>query len=256
MSKNPQKSARAKSRNYRNPPAEHRFKKGQSGNPKGRPRKDREPVHSALVEVEGEVFFAVEDPANAIILREADRIYRLREGDRFAEISAFEAMVRRGFAAAANGSMQAVRQMLPLVLSAQASRSAAKALAFANALELQRRNRDLLDRCEKNGLPPPDVVPHPDDMRFNPENLTVEYFGPITKAERDYLDGLHDQRPFIEDALRKAEERLAANPQDKNAREARSSLSILCDQIKADEAHWRLRQARKYASSHREGWKP
>lgn len=33
------------------PPAEHRFRKGESGNPKGRPRKHRAPSHSSAFEV-------------------------------------------------------------------------------------------------------------------------------------------------------------------------------------------------------------
>ena len=66
-------------RSYRNPPIEHRFRKGVSGNTKGRPRKKRAFVST---KVDGQPGIGFEDRIKLLAIEEAYRLITIREGDR------------------------------------------------------------------------------------------------------------------------------------------------------------------------------
>jgi len=81
---------------YRKPPAEHRFKKGQSGNPLGRPRKKRvsgrrtDPAFGTQL-------------ADGLLLEEAYRPVTVREGGKTYQIPAIQAVHRAMFVDAVRG---------------------------------------------------------------------------------------------------------------------------------------------------------
>jgi hypothetical protein len=79
-------------RRYRNPPIEHRFRKGFSGNPRGRPRKI-----PALVatKIGGQPGIGFEDRIKSLAIEEAYRIITIREGDRVEKIPVIQAILRK-----------------------------------------------------------------------------------------------------------------------------------------------------------------
>ena len=88
-------------RRYRSPPIEHRFRKGVSGNPRGRPPKIRALV---ATKIGGQPGIGFEDPIKSLAIKEAYRIIPIREGDRTERIPVIQAILRKVAVAAANGN--------------------------------------------------------------------------------------------------------------------------------------------------------
>jgi hypothetical protein len=83
---------------YGRPPAHTRFQKGQSGNPGG--RRKGQPT------------------AQELILREAGRLVKIKNGDKTETITKHEALVRRLWSSAMQGELGAARLVLTVMTSA------------------------------------------------------------------------------------------------------------------------------------------
>lgn len=103
---------------YRKPPIHSRFRKGQSGNPRGRPR-------GAMTSWR----------AKALALKEAYRPVTIKEGDQFFTMPALQAVMRRQVALAAKGNGPAQRAVIEAVQKIESqleARIAAKQIASAD----------------------------------------------------------------------------------------------------------------------------
>jgi hypothetical protein len=96
---------------YGKPPMHTRFRKGQSGNPGGRPRR------------------AAAERAKALVLREAYRNVTVTEGDRAFAVPAIQAILRSQIALAAKGNVQAQRAVLEAIQTIEQENAEAAARA-------------------------------------------------------------------------------------------------------------------------------
>ena len=113
---------RAAFRGYQTPPVEHRFRKGVSGNPNGRP-----PKTPALVstKVDGKPAVGFEDRVKAMAIEEAYRLVVVREGDRTERLPAIQAILRSVAVSAAKGNVRSQQLFVSLVSGAEADRRVA-----------------------------------------------------------------------------------------------------------------------------------
>jgi hypothetical protein len=164
---------------YGKPPKHTRFKPGQSGNPSGRPAGSKNRVAALARE---------RDALEAIILEEADRKIKLREGDREVSMPAKKAVVRSTMNNAIKGSVRAQHLSTRLMLEVESKMEHRRYECAFQALELKKRQQAECDRRIGRGLSTESVLPKPQDIVVNFETGAVEIRGPIHKEEAALFD--------------------------------------------------------------------
>jgi hypothetical protein len=163
---------------YDKPPAEHQFKRGVSGNPRGRPRGSKSSPSSILDS----------QRANVLLLEEAYRPIALREGDRVIELPAIQAVFRAMGVSAMKGNRFAQKTLVELVGKLEAEKTETQTSHFVRMVEYKSTWEREIERCRKAGLPLPDPLPHPDDIFIDARKCTVNVVGPMTLQEKAWFD--------------------------------------------------------------------
>lgn len=171
---------------YAKPPAAHQFQKGQSGNPRGRPKGSRNKKSP------GADFG--NRPAEELLRQEAYRPVTVREGDRVVELPAIQAVFRSMGVSAMKGNRFAQRTLAEMVRDIEAEDRQLKIENLEHFANYKRSWDDEIARCREAGIPEPDPVPHPDDVIINPVTGDVRVNGPKTKEQKQMFDEALERR--------------------------------------------------------------
>lgn len=166
---------------YGKPPTEHKFTKGKSGNPNGRPRgAKKKPNHI-------NTGFGMK-AAEEFLRLEVYRPVTLREGDKVIELPAIQAVFRAMGVSAMKGNRFVQKTLADMVSKMEAEHHANKFELFDKSLDYKIAWEREIDRCRKAGLADPEPVPHPDDMIIDINVGEVRLGGPGTKEQKERLD--------------------------------------------------------------------
>lgn len=173
---------------YGRPPADHKFKPGRSGNPNGRPRKDKAQQQSGAQ-------WGMSTLAAGKALYERVKVTR---NGKTTEMSLIEAIHHRRAADALKGGNRLLQR---------------EVIAEANAYEqkiLDAEVRHYYDMCKKKaegqkliadarseGLPEPELLPHPDDIVLDHDDRTAWVDGPTNQHQLDLQSFIVRLRDYI-----------------------------------------------------------
>lgn len=183
---------------YGRPPIAHRFKPGQSGNPRGRPRgsQNKFPAPS-------------EERLKSLILEEAYRHIQITEGSGQVSIQMAKAIVRSIAVNAAKGQARAQKLFTDLLTQTEKANKALYDEATQTAIEYKIEwERVLLERRRLN-IEVPDPIPHPDDIQIDYSTGMVSLKGPMDKNQKEKWQKLRKRSVDIQEEIKELKTILA-----------------------------------------------
>lgn len=186
---------------YAKPPAATRFRPGQSGNPRGRPRgaKNKTPTLN-------------EERLKDIILQEAYRTIKVRDGEKSVTVPIAQAVVRSLAVNAAKGQHRAQQLFAQLLGATEAANKRLHdewlEVAISYKVDWERE----LERRRQLGIEAPDPIPHPDDIEIDMRTNQVIIKGPMTKEEKATWDMFRQRKADFELELAELRQELIDDP--------------------------------------------
>ena len=186
---------------YAKPPLHSRFQKGKSGNPRGRKKGSV-----------GKIPKLNEERLKSIILEEAYRDIKVNDGNRQVTISMTKAVVRSIAVQAAKGNVRAQRLFTQMLAETERDRKQLYDSYVEVLIDYKITWENEIDRCRKQGIEPPEPLPHPDDIILDFSTGDIRIKGPMTKEQKIKWDKLRQRKADCLESIQEDEKLLREEP--------------------------------------------
>lgn len=188
---------------YGRPPRHHQFKSGQSGNPRGRPRK--KPIKPLS---------HPNEPFKDALLKAAYRRVKTENGP---TVTMAEAVAHSIATRAAQGHFQSQKLFIHHMTNIEKQDRKETEDFFKEAYEYKAKWTQELKIIREAGLEEPELVPHPDHIDFDPLTLSVIINGPVTEEQKKRWDILVARRDEAVKTIKEEKQALkkAKSPEDR-----------------------------------------
>jgi hypothetical protein len=203
---------------YAKPPEDTKFRKGVSGNPRGRPKgaKNKLPALN-------------EERMKGIILEEAYRTITVRDGTKNVTVPIARAVLRSLAVNAVKGQHRSQRLFADLLASVETSNRALHDEWLNTAMDYKIGWERELDRRKRLGImDAPEPLPHPDHVVIDIRAGTATVIGPATREEKAEWDMWVARKADFEAELSELKEMLADETDQ-------GQISFLKEEITRDE---------------------
>lgn len=195
---------------YGKPPKDTRFRPGQSGNPRGRPKGARNRTSNIPT--------LSEERMKTVVMEEAYRTIGIRDGEQLVEIPVIQAVIRSVALNAAKGNQRAQRMFTDLLQTIESENRALYDEYLETFIEYKVEWEREIKRCEKLGTDVPDPLPHPDDIVINMKTGRVEMHGPMTREEKVDWDHARENKVEHDEFIEELEAMIEKRPRDRRLR--------------------------------------
>lgn len=208
---------------YGKPPASTRFRKGLSGNPKGRPKgaRNRFPAMN-------------EERLKSLVIAEAYRGIKVNDGDRQVTVPMAEAILRSMALKAAKGDHRSQKLFSDLLRRTESALKAQHDDWLEKAFEYKVEWERELERRQRLGITAPEPLPHPDDLEIDMNTGTARFRGPVTKEQQAAWVWLAERRDACEQEINTLQQELSGAKDEKTRRffeQQIASETALCERI-------------------------
>lgn len=198
---------------YGKPPVEGQFPMGQSGCPGGRGGKQRVPEPLS--------------DYDQLLLGTLDHEVPTSDGKK---VSLIKRNLQQAAVEAAKGDQKVSARLRAEYARSSSKKAAALDSEIAEWLEPWMENNAAFDDAECKGIPPPDLLPHPDHVQITDQG--VAFNGPLSKEDRAAWEYVKYRMRFLSDAVIITRKAIEAHPEIDSLKTGLRTARALREQVR------------------------